>query len=109
MPGIRILARPPWAKWPWTPPGVKSDDPVADFRRLLSDVQPSVFRSMAAVARNWIHSYNDASHFQREWKWIRLWVPLQVRLFVEQVLWDMGGPWRKLVTGFRPIAGKPKA
>ena len=66
----------------------------------------TVSMGIARSVRSWMRSYRSAYHFQKEWKWIRLAVPLQLRLIVEQVLWDRGGDWRKLVTGFRPISGK---
>ena len=47
----------------------------------------------------------DFNVFRRRWKWARLAAPLRVRLGVEQVLWDMGSPWRVLITGFRAIEG----
>jgi len=37
------------------------------------------------------------------WKVIRTYVPLQLRLFVEQCAFDVGGPWGRIVTGFRPV------
>lgn len=43
--------------------------------------------------------------FIQIWKVLRLRLPLQDRLVVEQILWDKEGPWRQLVAGFRPIAG----
>lgn len=41
--------------------------------------------------------------FWYHWKIIRVWMPLQFRLAVEQVLYDRGYPWRNLVTGFGTI------
>lgn len=37
------------------------------------------------------------------WRWLRLNVSLQFRLFAEQVFWVMGKPWSSLITGFKPI------
>lgn len=41
--------------------------------------------------------------FKYHWTILRNWVPLQLRLCVEQVLWTRGRPWRDLVTGFGAI------
>lgn len=41
--------------------------------------------------------------FVDSWKLGRQLVPLQGRLVMEQVLWDLGGPWRTLVSGFKPL------
>ena len=41
--------------------------------------------------------------FQGEWQWARMLVPLQLRLIVEQVLWNRGRPWKDLITGFLPM------
>ena len=60
-------------------------------------------REMAAAIRRVLDSYDSPGAFQRDWKWVRLLVPLQMRLMVEQVLWDKGIGWRKLVTGFGPV------
>ena len=46
-----------------------------------------------------------AKAFEREWKWARLVLPLQVRLAAEQGLWDLGGDYRRLVSGFKPLTG----
>lgn len=41
--------------------------------------------------------------FQMVWKACRAWVPLQLRLCAEQVFYNKGDPWRKLVSGFKPL------
>lgn len=41
--------------------------------------------------------------FERLWIPWRLMVSLQVRLFVETVLFSMGKPWSELVSGFKPL------
>ncbi len=53
---------------------------------------------------NWIRLQykNDPEAFWNDWKWLRLTVDLQVRLFVEAVLWERRGPWRAMITGFGP-------
>ncbi len=76
---------------------------MADLRRAIAQFQPALFRALVAVVSTWIRSYSNAREFRADWKWMRLLVGLQQRLFIEQVLWDKGGDWRKLVTGFRPI------
>ena len=40
------------------------------------------------------------------WKWARLVLPLQIRLAAEQGLWDLGGEYRRLISGFGPIKGR---
>ena len=44
--------------------------------------------------------------FARLWIPWRLMVSLQVRLFVETVLFSMGKPWSELVSGFKPLRMK---
>lgn len=41
--------------------------------------------------------------FKRFWILYRLSVNLQVRLFVEAVMFSMGKPWSDLVSGFKPL------
>lgn len=41
--------------------------------------------------------------FSRLWIPARLLVSLQLRLFVETVLFSMGKPWSELVSGFKPL------
>lgn len=41
--------------------------------------------------------------FSRFWIPMRLTVGLQLRLFVETVLFSMGKPWSELVSGFKPL------
>ena len=60
-------------------------------------------RAVANQVRASLLKYNSAKAFQKDWKWARLSMPLQARLLTEQVLWEKGGDWRKLVTGFGPI------
>ena len=55
-----------------------------------------------------IEGYQSPREFEADWKWVRLVVPLQMRLMVEQILWDKKGGWRDLVTGFRPVKGRPQ-
>lgn len=64
----------------------------------------TVTKGMILAANVLLDSYTNVSEFMSDWKWLRLLVPLQVRLFVEQILWDRGGRWRQLVTGFRPVS-----
>ena len=42
----------------------------------------------------------------RFWKTRRLTVNLQLRLYVEAVLFSMGKPWNGLVSGFKPLRGQ---
>ncbi|MEO5351408.1 MAG: hypothetical protein H7836_17465 [Magnetococcus sp. YQC-3] len=60
--------------------------------------------------RYWIDGYEERNDprvailgFEYHWKLLRTFVPLQLRLAVEQVLWSKGGRWKSLITGFRPI------
>lgn len=56
----------------------------------------------------WMKSYEDRerypgdgfSTFWNHWKKLRLGIPLQTRLLVEQVASDRGKPWSRIVTGF---------
>lgn len=41
--------------------------------------------------------------FAQYWKVRRLSVTLQLRLYVEAVLFSMGKPWSDLVSGFKPL------
>ena len=41
--------------------------------------------------------------FKAEWKYTRLYMGLQSRLLVEQVLYEYGKPWSTLCTGFGPV------
>ena len=61
--------------------------------------------SMIDTAKDIILRYSNFEEFREHWKWRRILVPLQLRLVVEQMLWDMGLPWRSLITGFRAIEG----
>ena len=61
--------------------------------------------SFIAEAKRLIERYSAFEDFREHWKWRRLLIPLQLRLVVEQMLWDMGLPWRSLITGFRAIEG----
>lgn len=66
--------------------------------------------SINADIRRWIDGYEERNSprvaflgFQYHWKILRTFVPLQLRLAVEQALWSKGGDYRTLITGFRPI------
>lgn len=63
---------------------------------------------MKAATEDMLGRYEGPKAFGEEWKWTRLLVPLQVRLFVEQVLWDKRGGYRDLVTGFAPVKTRGK-
>ncbi len=47
--------------------------------------------------------------FANEWKWARLAISLQARLAAEQGLWDLGGDYRRLISGFAPIGKAQRA
>ncbi len=63
-------------------------------------------RKMVSLLRKALEGYSGPREFEADWKWIRLVVPLQMRLLVEQILWDKRGGWRDLVTGFGPVKGR---
>ncbi len=46
---------------------------------------------------------SSAYEFGVRWMWMRNWLPLQLRLLMEQVFWRMGKPYTYLITGFGPI------
>lgn len=62
-------------------------------------------------AYKWVASYKTYSpseavqvyRFKQDWKIARHIIGLQVRLVCEQVFWDLGGKWRSLITGFKPL------
>ncbi len=68
-----------------------------------------IMRSLIIDANNILDGYGTAHEFQEDWKWVRIAIPLQVRLIVEQILWDRGGSWKKLVTAFKPINKRPES
>lgn len=62
---------------------------------------------MANVIRAWLKSYVQDGEvgfqrFKMRWKYGRCTINLQIRLLVEQVLFELGPPWRSLVSGFSP-------
>jgi hypothetical protein len=69
-------------------------------------------RSARTELYGWIVSYQERetakgtafNKFKADWNVARLVIGLQSRLMAEQILWELGPPWRNLVTGFRPIA-----
>lgn len=64
----------------------------------------SLARGLNASAYFWIRSYgDDYVKFRLDWMVARNYLPLQVRLSVEQVLWGQGEPWKRLITGFKAI------
>ena len=66
---------------------------VADVARASGRAAASLATAMGPAA------------FAEHWKWARLALPLQTRLAAEQGLWDLGGDYRRLVSGFKPIEG----
>lgn len=73
--------------------------------------QLKLFKALRKEIWEWIDSYetNEKSPgegfalFKSQWKVLRLGIGLQVRLLVEQVLYDRGSPWSRLCTGFNAI------
>lgn len=66
-------------------------------------------RTVGKAMKAYVDSYSNPQSFEADWIWLRLAVPLQVRLMVEQVLWNKRGGWRDLVTGFGPVKGRKRA
>lgn len=63
-----------------------------------------ILRELEASARKWVDGYEkEFAEFRAMWRKVRNAVPLQTRLMVEQILWEKGGTWRGLVSGFKPI------
>lgn len=54
------------------------------------------------LLNRWVDEYPAVVDFQADWVRARLFVPLQIRLAMEQLLWERGGGYRSLVTGFGP-------
>lgn len=67
------------------------------------DQAVSIARAIYAAAYRWVMSYDDFQQFKLDWKVVRQALPLQVRLTVEQVLWNEGGRYRTLCSGFMPL------
>lgn len=64
------------------------------------------------IVRKWIVSYRDNfpmanqqgfQVFRVDWRIFRHTIPLQMRLIIEQALFDLGNPWRSLCSGFSPL------
>lgn len=100
--------------WEWLTS--EQPDPFESFRRPLKRkpardpftraairIAATVGRGLANGIRDTLNSYSGPKAFEQDWKWARLVVPLQIRLMVEQVLWDRRGGWRDLVSGFKPV------
>lgn len=64
----------------------------------------SWLRGASHDIRDWILSYHHATAFFEDWQWLRMMIDLQTRLFIEQVLTNMGEPWSKAVTGFSAMS-----
>jgi hypothetical protein len=61
-------------------------------------------RILWSAAYYWIQEYaDDYPLFKTDWMVLRNSLPLQARLVVEQQLWNLGEPWKRLVTGFNAI------
>ncbi len=69
------------------------------------------YKRAAGDVNTWIRKKygHDSEAFWDDWKWLRVGVELQVRLFVEAVLWERGGEWRRMITGFSPARKASKA
>lgn len=84
----------------------------ADFGNPLFTFSANL-EAVRLIANEWkrfVDSYEDRNGprigkaaFKADWRWIRLRVGLQDRLLIEQVLYDKGGFYRTLVSGFRPL------
>lgn len=67
----------------------------------------AIAESINQDLRRWIDGYSNRNPsriavlgFKYHWTILRVWVPLQLRLACEQVLYEKGEPWKYLVTGF---------
>lgn len=91
-------------------PGVQSVSPVAllEFKAWLTYIErtlPGLTRnywSVAEHAKRVLKKYGFPK-FSKFWHYGRQMIPLQSRLFMEQVFSDMGGAWASLITGFGPV------
>lgn len=76
-----------------------------------SDYQDIVNATNKCVAciKSWLDAWDRrygpsaVDAFGLEWRYFRTCVSLQVRLLIEQVLYERGGGWRRFVSGFKPI------
>jgi hypothetical protein len=65
-------------------------------------------RGARAICHSWLASYGGEKDreafdkFRRDWICLRVGIALQVRLMVEQLLYERGEPWSSLCTGFGP-------
>ncbi len=86
--------------WGWSLPNQmrRGEGTVTDFAQQLERAAIIILREVGKDAG----SFRD---FKTIWKWVRLGLPLQLRLGCEQLLWDTGGEFRTLITGFRAIEG----
>lgn len=79
---------------------------MVPFTALLKNSQ-----ELSQIMYSWIESYAQPgvpeerayATFRMHWIYYRLVIPLQLRLMVEQLLYERGYPWRGLVTGFNPV------
>ncbi|MBV6343699.1 hypothetical protein [Candidatus Magnetobacterium casense] len=85
-----------------TIPGVSKEWSTATLVTLAESINEDI--------RNWVNGYEEKNDprvailgFAYHWKLLRTFVPLQLRLAVEQVLYEKGGSWQRLITGFRPL------
>lgn len=97
-----------------TPSLSKEEDPwdimshmAVTNERTTSRMIARCFRLMARCERLIKDMENYAKthevSFGLVWSRVRTFISLQVRLVVEQVLWERGGKWRTYVTGFGPV------
>lgn len=72
-------------------------------------------RFIESELRAWILSYSDREaykgqgfvEFCADWRSIRVWIPLQMRLCAEQIFWELSwkdARYKKLITGFAPMS-----
>jgi hypothetical protein len=60
---------------------------------------------------DWITSYSKREtsagmgfeRFKQHWRVYRVWCPLQMRLACEEIFWELGDPYKRLITGFAPL------
>lgn len=85
----------------------------------LGVMSPAAFRQPCVDTllefRNHVHKILDKEYgggrdkmylftqIKQNWTFTRTVISLQLRLIIEQVFYDLGQPWRQLVTGFSPM------
>jgi len=72
------------------------------FNKRLELIE-SVKAFIVGTLRGYMSKGGDFDDFKGKWKYLRTGLPLQGRLLFEQTFYDLGSPWRYLVSGFSPL------